>query len=396
VKTEISQPGLRDIVAWATAAVPPRVDAARPELGGIRLEAAGGLLTASAYDRQVARRWSAPAQTGEPGVALPPARVLAGVTDRLPARPVELETDPGENALVLTCGAARYAIPLLDAALYPQIPGMPDPAGSFAGPALVRAVERTVLAADPDAAEPARTVVRFEPDAEGETVTLVATDTRRVSVARIPCETVDWAMPAAHIPASALSAWARAMKSGGAGRVQAGFTRGAQESPLTIGLADGSRETSIRLTALEEYVNWRRFATLPAENFLAAEVDTAGLVAAVKPLAALIPDLAPLFLTFTKGEVRLATGRVGGRASGADSFPVAYDGPRFQLAFRASFLEDALTATGGVATLIMTGPSRAVYVTPVTESGKGKSDDDGGQFLHVVMPIGNPTEPPPE
>jgi DNA polymerase III subunit beta len=394
MKTETSQAGLRDIIAWAMAAVPPRVDAGTPEFGGIRLEAAENLLTAAAYDRRVARRWSAPAQTGEPGVALPPAKVLAGVVDRLPAKPVELEVDENENTLVLTCGAARYVIPLLDAKVYPQIPDMPAPMGSFAGHALVRALERVVIAADPNNASPPKTVVRFEPDPGKGTVTMVATSGPRISVARIPCEMAG-GMPVAHVPASALRDWARAMKPTVGGRVTIGFTRDLQGNPGTAALADGSRETSVRCTA-SDYPEWRKWAALPAGEFLAAEVDTAGMVAAIKPLAALIPDVAPLYLTFTPGEVLLATSRVSGRASGADSFRAGYDGPRFQIAFRAGYLEEALTAAGGVATMIMTGHAKAVYVTPVTKSGKGESGDDGEHFLHVVMPIGSPTEPPPE
>ena len=398
MKTEISQTGLRDIIAWATAAVPPRVDAGKPELGGVRLEAADGILTAEAYDRRIARRWSAPAQTGEPGVALPPAKVLAGVVDRLPVKPVELETDADENTLALTCGAARYVLPLLDAALYPQTPDMPAPAGSFVGPALVRAVERVAFAADPDSAELAKTVVHFEPDPRDGTVTLVATDKYRVSIAaRIPCEMTGEGAPAADIPAGALRDWARAMKAGCGQAVTVGFSRDLRGNPTAIGLADGSRETSIRLTELEEYLDWRKWAALPVGDFAAAEVDTQGLAAAVKPLAALIPDMAPLYVTFTDGEVLLATSRVSGRASGADSFPVIYDGPRIQMAFRPKFLEEALTAAGGTATLIVTGAAKPMYVTPVTESGKGKNAGaDGDRFLHIVMPISKPVEPPPE
>jgi DNA polymerase III subunit beta len=394
MKTEISQAGLRDIVAWAVAAVPSRVDAQKPALAGLRLEAADGLLTAAAYDYQVARRWSAPAQAGEPGVALPPARVLADVAGRLPARPVDLETDTEENTLTLTCGAASYVLPLLAAAEYPQIPAMPVPSGSFAGPAFVRAAERVAIAADPGNASPAKTVVCLEPDAQANAMTMVATDGMRISVARVPWEAAG-GMPSLYVPAGALRDWARAMKSE-TGRVTIGCTRDRQENPLTVALADGSRETSARLTALEEYPKWQKWTTLPAKDFLAAEVDTQGLLAAVKPLAALIPEVSPLYLTFTSGEVRLATSRVSGRASGADSFPVAYDGPRIQIAFKSRFLEDALGAAGGVATMIMTGPGNAVFMTPVTESGKGDAPDGGGQFLHVLMPIRSPVEPPPE
>jgi DNA polymerase-3 subunit beta len=394
MKVQISQAGLHDIVAWATAAVPPRVDTGTPHLGGVRLEAADGILTAAAYDRRVARRWSAPASTGEPGVILPPARVFAEVTGRLPARAVELETGENENTLILTCGAARYDFPLLDARAYPDIPVVPAACATFDAAALIRAAERTAFAANPEHVEAAATVVHFEPDPASGTMVLVATDKYRVSAARVPYQSCGEDVPEVNIPASALRDWARAMKTGSGPVVTMGFSRDFKGAPVTAGLADGSRETTIRLTALEEYLKWQKWAALPKE-FEAAEVDTAGMIAAIRPLAALIKPLSPLYCTFTPGEVQLATSRVSGRASGADSFPVTYDGPRIQLAFRAQFLEEALAAAGGVATFIMTGSGKPVYVTPVTESGKGGSGSEE-DFLHVVMPISSPTEPPPE
>lgn len=393
MKLTISRLGLGDITAHAANGVPATAEASKPVLAGMRLEAASGHLTAWATDYNTTFRWTATAEVGEPGAVVPPAGMLRRIIDNLPAGPVEMET-AGDGTLVLSGGTAGYEMPLLVAADYPSPPSMPDPLVTFDRFTLLTAIERTAFSADPKNAEPHRAVVRIEPDMDAGTLTLIATDVFRISVTPVRWLAAEGPVPAAYIRADLLQRWAHALKSGGGQAVTIGFAYDGTGTSVMV-LRDGSKEASARCMKLPEYVNWAKASQLPEGEYLTATVDSAGLATVARRVGTFLPPTSPLWLTFADGEVRVATSRAEGRVAGADTFPVGYDGPRFQAAFNAARLEEGLSAMGGRTQIVMTTATRPAFLMRVPD-GKEELSFEDKAFRHVVMPFGRSTEKPPE
>jgi DNA polymerase-3 subunit beta len=308
---------------------------------------------------------------------------------------VSLETGENDATLLLSSGAARYEMPLLAAEDYPSLPDMALPAVMFSRAVLLRALERTAFSTDRDSEYEARTVVRLEPDAAAGTMTLIATDIYRISVTPARWEQAHGKVPPAYIRGDFLQRWARAMKEGGGITVTLGFSVQDGSAAVAV-LRDGSKEMTARCTTLPEYVNWQRASQMPDGDHLAVTADAAGLAAVVRRVGTILPEKSPVWLTFTEGEVKVATSRMEGRASGADIFPVTYDGPRFQIAFNARRLEEGLAAVGGTAAIVMTTPVKPAFLMRVPDSGEKEISFEDREFRHVIMPFGRSAEKPPE
>jgi DNA polymerase-3 subunit beta len=394
MKLTITKTALSDVTGHAANGVPAGVEANRPALSGMRLEASAGQLTVWATDYDGMFRWTSPADVGEPGVVLPPAAVLRRIIDNLPAGQIEMETS-GDGTLVLAAGAARYEMPLLDAGEYPSLPVMPEPLVTFDAPALMQAIERAAFAADPKNAEPHRTVVSLEPDIETGTLTLVATDVYRISVAPVRWLSAGGPVPPAYIRADLLQRWARSLRGSGDRAVTVGFTA-TEGTAATAVIRDGSREATARCLPLDKYVDWRKALRMPAGEHLAAEADATGLAAVVHKLAAIMPPKTPLWLTFAEGEVKVATSRAEGRATGADVFPAAWEGPRFQIGFEPGRLEEGLAAMGGRTRIIMTTPSKPAFMMRIPGTGEEGMPFEDEAYRHVLMPFARSAAQPAE
>ena len=58
-------------------------------------------------------------------------RLLADITRALPSKPVDLVVD-GSRATII-CGSSRFSLPTMPVEDYPQLPAMPQLAGTVAG-----------------------------------------------------------------------------------------------------------------------------------------------------------------------------------------------------------------------------------------------------------------------
>jgi DNA polymerase III subunit beta len=394
MKLTITKTALTDVTGHAANGVPAGVEANRPALSGMRLEASAGQVTAWATDYDGMFRWTAPADVGEPGAVLPPAGVLRQVLANLPSGQIQVETS-GDGTLVLASGTAVYSMPLLDAGEYPSLPVLPDPAVTFEAAALVQAIERAAFAANARHAEPHLSVVRLEPDMEAGTLTLVATDAFRISVAPVQWLSAAGQVPEAYIRADLLQRWVRALSGSGDRPVTLGFAASGGAASVAA-LRDGAREATARCVSLEKYVDWRRGTRAPAGEHLAAEVDAAGLAAVVHKLASVMAPKLPLWLTFSGGEVKVATSRAEGRATGADVFPAAWEGPRFQIGFEPGRLEEGLAAMGGRTRIVMTTPSKPAFMMRVPGTGEGEMPFGEQEYRHVLMPFARSAAQPAE
>ena len=128
MKFQVDRDVLAEAVGWISRALPARP--VIPVLSGLLLEAADGL-TLSCFDYEVSARVEVDADVAEPGTVLVPGRLLAEITRSLPSLPVEFADDP--EGVSLTCGSASFTLVTLPVEEYPDLPELPQTAGTVDG-----------------------------------------------------------------------------------------------------------------------------------------------------------------------------------------------------------------------------------------------------------------------
>jgi len=380
-----TEPGaLAAAVKFAARALTAR--AAYPILGGLKITASpDGGAEVAAFDYETSARACIDADVGEPGTALAPGRLLAGIAAQLPRQPVELASDG--PALTLTAGRTRYTLRLLPADDYPALPELSAPAGQanageFAAQAnageFAAAVRQVVVAASRDDTLPALCAIQVTFTADA--ITMVATDRYRAALRELPWQSANaWLPPPILIPAPALADVAR---DAGDDPVRVHVLTGTDGAPAVAGFVSGARTITTRLTA-GEYPNMA--AMIPAGFAAAAVLDTGELAEAVKRLAVVAARETPIHLSFCPGQVELTAGS-GDEADGTDAIGCELDGDPLTIAFHPRRLLDAITAIGTArARIALTGPSKAALITPASDDGPG--EDAEPVYRHLLMPI---------
>ncbi|WP_454232183.1 hypothetical protein [Mycolicibacterium fortuitum] len=106
-------------VANAIPGVPPV-----PILGGILIEPAIGAVTLNGYDYERSISMTAGADVGDvDGPALVSGRLLSTVAKLLPGGKVATVNTDGGSSMLIECGKATFALPMMHAEDYPQLPG---------------------------------------------------------------------------------------------------------------------------------------------------------------------------------------------------------------------------------------------------------------------------------
>ncbi len=223
-------------------------------------------------------------------------RLLADITRALPSKPVDLVVD-GSRATI-NCGNSRFSLPTMPVEDYPQLPAMPQHAGTVAADELAEAVAQVAVAAGRDDTLPMLTGIRLE--IEGSRLTLAATDRFRLAVRELDWTPEDDAQSSAVlIPARTLAEVAKTLS--GAGTVEIALSAG----DGMLGITGGGRRATTRLLDAE----FPRFRQLiPAEHTSAAVLEVAPLVEAIKRVALVTDRVAQVRMEFGDDGLRLAAG----------------------------------------------------------------------------------------
>ena len=347
MKLTIDHAVLAEAVAWAAHALTPRP--AVPVLTGLLLEADGDELTISAFDYDTSRRISIGADVAEPGRVLLPGRVLAEVTKALPKKPVTLNgVGPDPNEIVITCGSTEFVLLTMPVDDYPTLPTPPDPIGDIDAHTLTAAVGQVAPATSRDDSLPMLSGIRI--DADGDTMTLAATDRYRIAA-----RTTTWTPAEPDTLAEVMIP----------GRAFTDIAKSLPDGPISIGLGNGlaaftgsGRIMTVRLLD-DQFIDYNARLSL-ADWTTWADVDTAPLIAAIKRVA-LVSRGTAVRLTFRDDQALVQGGDDTGRAS--ESLPADLDGPSLEIAFQPQFLLDGLNGVdGGRARIGMTSPSKPALV----------------------------------
>jgi DNA polymerase III subunit beta len=402
MKFTVERDALADAVAWVARALPTRPVV--PVLTGLMLSAdadaqpsqpGAGFLTLSCFDYEVSARVRVRAEVGQPGTFLVPGRLLVEIVRSLPQHPVEFGDDP--DGVSVTCGDAAFMLTPLPLADYPELPELPEFAGTADGGALAAAIGQVTPAASRDDTLPMLTAVNVELD--GKTMTLAATDRYRLAV-----RDLDWSpAPGAGdqgkiallVPARTLSDAARMMshgtevrvvlRHGGDGPGAVPRDGGGVAAEAMIGFETGERRLTTRLLA-GEFVRYR--SRFPEEFGCTADLPADAFAEAVRRVALVAERGTPVQLTFGPGRVTIA-GATQGQAKAKESVPADFSGDEPSIAFSPQYLLDGVVAAtvaqpGEAAAeaarvrLCFTSATKPAVITPVAAVG--------GDFRYLVVP----------
>jgi DNA polymerase-3 subunit beta len=368
MKFTVGRDALEEAVTWVARALPARPVV--PVLAGMLLRASDGWLTLSCFDYEVSARMRVRADVAESGTFLVPGRLLVEIVRSLPGYPVEFGDDP--DGVFLTCGEAAYALAIVEAADYPELPDLPEVAGSADGGVLAAAIGQVTPAASRDDTLPMLTAVNVELD--GATMTLAATDRYRLAVRELgwaPAPAFREHGGAKHggakrgkiallVSARTLADAARMMtpgtpvaimlRTGGdgagvAGPGDAAGTGGAwgAADPAgdgMIGFETGERRLTTRLLA-GEFVRYR--SRFPGEFGCTADLPAAAFAEAVRRVALVAERGAPVQLSFAPGRVTVEAATPG-RARARETVAADFTGDEPMIAFSPHYLLDGVTA----------------------------------------------------
>ncbi len=336
-------------------------------LSGVMLTAAQDSLNLMATDLDVALQLSMPATVHSDGTALLPGRLLFDVVRALPGEQVSLEARTAESDVELISGPATFHLRTLRAEDFPKLP-RPASGGLTTLPtdSFIATVETVARSASRDETRPVLTGILVS--AAGSELTMVATDSYRLSVKRTPLPSPLDGSFEANIPARALQEFGR-LASAGHGET---ITMGVQDSQVVFDL-DGAILSSRLIDG--QFPNYRQLLPSSVEHEL--RLSTSELADVVRRISLLAQKNAPLRLSFSAGELAVSAQTVDvGEAH--ESLPVPFDGEPFEIGFNPEFLRDGLDSVASEELLLkLISPLRPGLI----------ESPDAGDFIYLIMPI---------
>jgi len=331
MKFSVERDVLADAVAWVSRAVPARPPV--PVLAGVRVVVdAGGTVTLSSFDYEVAARSEFAADVESAGEALVSGRLLREIANALPHKPVQFVLDG--TKVSVTCGASRFTLATMPVDQYPNLPELPERTGVVDGAALQQAVSQVTSAASRDETLPILTAVRME--IEGSTISLLATDRYRLALRELTWKPAKSDVSTvALVRAKTISDTAKAL---GAGDVDLSLGEGTGVD--LIGFSAGGLVTTSQLMD-GDYPPVRRL--FRDENPVTAVVRTQDLIDATRRVALVAERNSSVRLAFAEGEVVLDAGQ-SDDAQASEALEATLDGDDITVAFNPQYLLDGLGA----------------------------------------------------
>lgn len=331
-------------------------------LAGIQLAASDGELHLAATDMEMSVRTRITAEVSTDGVVVAPGKKLLEIIRSLGGEQVQLRLADG--MLVIESGGARYEQNVFNTDDFPQLPPTSGSLFSLDRDALLETVQAVSRAASTDESRPVLTGVKVQISAEK--LTMVATDSYRLSVRETAIQT-DLPEPVeAIIPARALNELMRIADASAAASIAIGIEAGQ--------VLFGVDETWITARRIEgQFPNHQQLIPQAFEH--EAVVDRAELLDVVNR-ARVMAERNPLRLAFSSGQLTIsaATQDIG---SAEESLPIKYDGEELAIGFNADYLRDGIQSfADDTVTLQLISPLRP-----------GLMGGEDGSLLYLIMPV---------
>ncbi|WP_301119743.1 DNA polymerase III subunit beta [Mycolicibacterium fortuitum] len=362
-------------VAWVARSLPTKP--LTPIWAGIRLTAMGGDVLMSAFDSETSAEVTCSAEFAtDGGVSVVSGRLLATIAKVLPKKPVQFRHE-GTVAQIV-CGAAEFTLPTMNAAEYPQLPGMPEVIGGVEASAFADACARVTVAASKDEAVQKLSGVQLQWTPEGA-LRMAASDRYRVALLEMPWQGTlgdDPALRTALVPWKSL---------GDVGRLGDGDVRVAFDADGGVfGLAGGGRYVTTRVIN-EEFPNlWGALPGADRAKHRARIVVRDVAEAVGRALTVIQDEKQRLHLTFSGDGLAMRGGNTAGFGQWSEVVDVDYEAlgqdNEIQFWVNPRYLLDGLNALpSDKATLDLTAYNQPIVMRPETTG-----------YTHAVMPTKAP------
>jgi DNA polymerase III subunit beta len=340
----------------------------KPVLQNVKLEAAKGHAVLVGTDSEVAIRYRvAEADIQEPGdVLLPTSRVLA-ILREMQGDTVSLETT--DSGTCVRGERAEYKLPMIDPAEFPAVAEFEETNSySIQAGALKQMIRRTIFATDAESTRYALGGILI--DLKGEAVTLAATDTRRLAVARGQCAAAgkagsDGVAPV--VPSKAMQLIERSLNDDGE----------------MVSLAVRNNDVLVKSAATTIYSRLvegrfpRYQDVIPNSSNVTVELVTAPFYAAVRQAQIVTSEESRgVDFKFAAGLLTLSS-RAADIGESKVELPISYDGSELVITFDPRYVAEflrVLEPEQQVHLDLTDGESAAVFRT-----------DDG--YTYIVMPL---------
>lgn len=361
---------LAEAVSWTARSLSPRPPA--PVLSGLLITAEGQTVSIASFDHEISARLEIEAEVETPGTILVSGRLLNDIVKSLPDAPVVVELE--ESKVLVTCRSSKFSLATMPVDEYPELPEMPELAGTVDGGAFARAVSQVITAASKDDTLPILTGVKVE--FEGDTITFLATDRYRLAMREIT-----WAparpdlSTSALIKAKTLNDVAKSLAGGGELSIALG------ESAEMIGFSSaGRRTTSVLVDG--DYPKIRQL--FPEETPIHAVVRTSDLIEASRRVSLVAERNSHVRLQFTdEGQVILDAG-ADDNAAATEVVDADLTGEAITVGFNPSYLNEGLNVIGSeyLRFSFVSAPKPAMITGQDTPDGGNSTD-----FRYLLMPV---------
>ena len=338
-----------------------------PSLGGIlaTVNSDGVILRATDMELALTRAVD-DAKVESEGTALLPGRLLADVARNLPPGDVTLAHRAEQRDVELEAGSAKFHLRTLPAEDFPRLPEFEGEAVKLPGPALAETIERVARAASRDEVRPILTGVLLQ--AEENRLTMVATDSYRLSVKHTELDTPVSQTLEANVPARALRELSRIITAEEVEEVEIAMPRN------QVVFRVGPVLLSSRLIE-GQFPSWRQL--IPESFEHEVRLPREELLEVARRISQLAQRNAPLRFAFAEGELTIAaeTPEVG---DASEAIPAPYSGEALEIAFNPQFVVEGIESVDGEELVMkLSSPLRPGLLEPV-----GSED-----FSYLVMPI---------
>jgi DNA polymerase-3 subunit beta len=295
-----------------------------------------------------------------------PGRLFADVVRSLPPGDVGLELRGEQRDVEIAAGGARFHLRTLPAEDFPRLPELEGETVSLPAAPLAATIELVARAASRDEVRPILTGVLLQ--AEGKRLTMVATDSYRLSVKHTELEGEIGQALEANVPARALRELARIAAAEDADEVEIALPRN-QVVFRVAGVVLSSRLIE------GQFPSWRQLVPESFEHEV--RLPRAEFLEIARRVSQLAQRNAPLRLAFAEGELTVAaeTPDIG---DASEALPAPYSGEPLEIAFNPQFLVEGIESVASEELAIqLSSPLRPGLLRPV----------DGEDFSYLVMPI---------
>lgn len=386
VAFRVAQDDLNQAVSAVARNLPTK--AVQPVLRAMVITAGEDGLEFVGFDTERSTRVTISADVASPGRVAVAGKLIADITRQLPNQEVDFQVE--KNALVMRCGSARFALPLISLDDYPRVPALPETTGTIDPAEFQQAVMQVASAAGSDETLPMLTGVNME--IHGGVITLAATDRFRLAQRRLQWQPLDPQVEAKLlVPAQTLMDSARALDTHMTDPVQVAI--GSAEkigSDGLFGLEIDNQKTTTRLLD-SEFPNIAPL--LPKEHNALAVVEIAPLQETLRRVALVADRSAQIRMQFAEGMLTIsASGSDSGQAE--ESLACEYFGAEpLMIAFNAGYLGAGLKVMNTDKVVFgFTESTRPAILAPLPEvmPELGPSNTyptPATDFVYLLMPV---------